>query len=223
MKIMALSACLSLVALSASAQVPHTFSPGTPAKASEVNDNFNALDARITANETAIASVGAGGASGWKVIDSTMQDFASVVTLINQGEAFAKLTINNQDYFVNVQRSNVYTTYWGNGSIYFASSDCTGQAYAIRQGNVFPTVGYSGVMLLGDSKLYDQTSDPAIQVLTYNSIRGTDFSMRPLTTTCFPYGGTFDFSSDPDTSITPVEVVSDLFAIYPPPYDVVPQ
>lgn len=220
---MALSACLSLVALSASAQVPHTFSPGTPAKASEVNDNFNALDARITANETAIASVGAGGASGWKVIDSTMQDFASVVTLTNQGEAFAKLTINNQDYFVNVQRVYVYTNYWGNGSIYYASNNCTGQAYAIRQVNVFPSVGHSGVIIFGDGILYDQTSDPAIQTLNYNSRLTTNFSTQPYATICQSSGGTLDFSSDPGANITPIEVVLDVFAAYPPPYDVVPQ
>jgi hypothetical protein len=41
--LMSLSLCEVSVA-----QVPHTFSAGTPAKASEVNDNFTALSSQIS-------------------------------------------------------------------------------------------------------------------------------------------------------------------------------
>ena len=39
------------------ADVPHTFQSGTPALASEVNDNFNSLDARLSSIEKYTADV----------------------------------------------------------------------------------------------------------------------------------------------------------------------
>jgi hypothetical protein len=51
-----LSAAAVSLAATSSAQVPHTFAAGAPAKAAEVNANFTYLDGRVTAVATELAS-----------------------------------------------------------------------------------------------------------------------------------------------------------------------
>ena len=56
------SIVLTFVAAAANAQtqVPHDFQAGQPARASEVNENFEALESAIEQNATAIQSIPAG-------------------------------------------------------------------------------------------------------------------------------------------------------------------
>ena len=51
----------------AQTQVPHTFSPGQPARASEVNENFSALEAAVNQNADDIAAIGSPAGSGFNL------------------------------------------------------------------------------------------------------------------------------------------------------------
>ena len=56
----ALVACLLVHTAFAQTQVPNNFAAGQPARASEVNENFDVLEAAIDQNATAIQSIPAG-------------------------------------------------------------------------------------------------------------------------------------------------------------------
>jgi hypothetical protein len=57
----------------AQTQVPHTFSSGQPARASDVNENFSALEAAVNRNADDIAAIGSSSSSGFDLalVDGT--------------------------------------------------------------------------------------------------------------------------------------------------------
>jgi hypothetical protein len=91
--------------------VPNTFTAGTPAKASEVNANFNALANAINANA---------GPKSLMVYDGNGRLFGQFsnenrVLISTLGEPF--------------QISDVYKSSFGYGFFWYESNDCSGQAY----------------------------------------------------------------------------------------------
>lgn len=72
-----LSLALLGFATLARAQVPYVFTPGTPARATEVNSNFNYLSNQITAKVSASSGSGAGNSP----VDASFTMFAPVATV----------------------------------------------------------------------------------------------------------------------------------------------
>ena|GEM_PF-4626809 len=107
--------------------VPHDFVSGTTAKASEVNNNFNALeievndnDARITTNASDIVEV----AKRYVVVDANDQIISGAISGTSQGA----LIMSPQGYVAHVGFANGVVD--GAEYVFYADANCTGTAYA---------------------------------------------------------------------------------------------
>jgi hypothetical protein len=95
------------------ADVPHTFTPNTPAKASEVNDNFSALKQAL----------------------GKVKQFGLYQNNVKIGSSYLLniISINNTGYLVapvkEKQSANVYLTNALGNALYYSSNNCSGSAY----------------------------------------------------------------------------------------------
>jgi len=108
-----LTVCSTAALTQAQTVVPHTFQDGTPAEASEVNENFDALAESIDEGWGGRLVVKSAGV----VLGAIMADY---------------MFITRQGY-----RSHIYSD--GSGAaatIYFDGNDCSGNAYSSDTGNV---------------------------------------------------------------------------------------
>ena len=116
-RLLLLALCSTAALAQAQTVVPHTFQDGTPAEASEVNENFDALAESI--DEAAVGRI-----------------------VLKVGEEVLGYPVGDIGF---VTQQGFYTLLYGNGTIelggiYWESDDCSGQAYGgwvRRSGLVF--------------------------------------------------------------------------------------
>jgi hypothetical protein len=112
------------------ATVPYTFTANTPAKASEVNSNFQSLSNKITTLEGDVSNIVSGGSNGdnYDPYDGTYHVSAQV-----NGVDMTVITDYNYNYYKIETPTKEYININHNGTtsniLYYASEDCTGQPY----------------------------------------------------------------------------------------------
>lgn len=130
---MSVAIAVSATTTTVNAQVPHTFSSGQPARANEVNENFEALDQRIEALESILAAMtpavtdnlilqDANGAEVGKVIAIDEFDPGALVRDVYvpvalPGGSGDDITLISQFHVDNVA---------GSSSLFYVSANCAG-------------------------------------------------------------------------------------------------
>ena len=137
-------ACASVIlvlAKSASADdltVPNTFQAGTPARASEVNENFTAVEASVDDNAANISANATNIQTNTDAIAAS--SLGGGITVFAQGVSIGRLVsgVQNTDQmtivsdagFVYIMSTRSANTYLGPSVVvYFSELDCTGAAY----------------------------------------------------------------------------------------------
>lgn len=201
------------------AEVPHHFVPGSPARAAEVNANFDNLDQRtsdlqerikdveaaLPANQPSLALIDSHGATvGIANISRSTQ--ASVQMSINTAVGPLRVSaIFAPDRLVSIQ-----SEYSGQGStLAYTSSNCTGAPYIRKSVGAFP----SAPSILGEpfpvdwNPLTDKLLVPAGMaisvVLSSHYIAGL--------ASCEP--------TNESVEAYPMEAL-DFYTMHPPPYDI---
>ena len=177
-----LAFCSTAVLTQAETTVPNTFVDGTPAEASEVNENFDALAGAI--DEAAV---------GRFVIKS-----AGKVMGFGMGTGFF---ISRQGYYsrINETTGKIYSR-----DVLFQTNDCSGPAY-IGLGGQQPTTVYSGpapgfVMFSGLSSYWAIPLTATLETVTVRSILSS-FGSSGGVATCS--------ESNPVTTVGPIVIPND--------------
>lgn len=113
---------LSLLSAQVSAQaaVPHTFESGKPARASEVNENFDALEVAIVEGDEAVAA-----RLGPTVLDGNGTEIGLLISIGENHTVF--FVVNQLGYIQGIDPGSGSIS--SVGEVYFESSDCTGIGY----------------------------------------------------------------------------------------------
>ena len=211
------------LAYSQATGVPHVLTAGTPAKASEVNANFNALDARITANETAITGL-SGGSNGTSLVvrDSmqtpfvTIRDFDTYTNSMQSGEAVGTFDVGGAyeqfylRFLIDITKDLQFESY----NLLYVGTNCTGTAYI--QATIF---GYP----LGLP--YATTNDVATKL--YTSTASADGAVTTFPSRRNWYDGNCVNSSTAPSFTNyeyfPVTHTIDITASFPKPWDIAAQ
>lgn len=141
---------LTVIAITASGiavgqtQVPNTFQAGQPARAADVNSNFDAVEAaidsnasRIEANETAVQNntlsiSQLGSTSGVSVFTRDGLELGKFLAMrrINTRDSVIYV-VSNKGYVLSVSAAGNEHDYGERRAIGFSGLDCTGDAYVI--------------------------------------------------------------------------------------------
>jgi hypothetical protein len=127
---------LSSIAV-AQTQVPNDFQAGTPARAADVNANFDALENAINGHASDIADNAANiatNAAGIAANTAALSNPTAVRWLAN-GQVVGTFLHNNalltfEDYEVRWEYSSGQISTVGDGYLFYLDTDCQGQAYA---------------------------------------------------------------------------------------------
>ena len=185
----------------AQTEVPNTFQSGTPARASDVNANFDTLEsaidsnsANIAANSVTIGSIETlaqnnalaisqiGGGSGVGVFDQSGVEIGKFVTL-RRINAFDPIfyVLSDQGIIFTVHAGGDATEYLEGANVYFTGLDCSGNAYVNKAGWLDGWALWTGV-----AAKTGPASDPAyfvthrggtIETVFYMSVRYPDNSV----------------------------------------------
>lgn len=158
----------------AEVSIPNTFQAGTPAKATEINDNFSALKSAVDANGAADATL----AGQVQAHATTLTQQASAISglrnalvvkaggsviglLVGVGDSYF-LLLSDKDYFFDVAITGELV----HPEFYYASSGCTGQAYVMAYRDVILNQGYVFTDGTLAKTIYYVPRGTPIQVLT---------------------------------------------------------
>lgn len=158
-------------------EVPHTFQSGQPARASEVNENFDALEAGVDANSAAIAAGDAALAAAVAplVFDGNDNEIGQLISIGENLWTF--LTINQFGYIQNISFRDGTSS---NGVLVYESTDCSGTPYSIDT--------FGGHV----QTIYDAVGTPSLYYVDKSAVPVTSFSTGSLIFDgeCFVQGGT---------------------------------
>lgn len=112
--------------------VPHTFQTGAPAKASEVNANFQSLKEAVEDNRDNISALGVG---GLKVYANTQ-----LIGYLLDGGIAEVHTLNTRGYTLVLDWDGSFNRYYSH-NVYFANTNCQGATYVDYGGIAAPTYG----------------------------------------------------------------------------------
>lgn len=148
----------------AQTQVPHKFSSGQPARASEVNENFDALSSHVDANSEAISAAEASLANRLPpvVVDGNGNEIGQLISI---GENLSSLiAITQAGYLVNI-------SFWDGSlprnSLSYESSDCSGTPYA----SFF--YAFSGLVF----RSYDSLGNPGVYYIDKAAVPVTNLNI----------------------------------------------
>ncbi|MEO1250895.1 MAG: hypothetical protein AAFW81_00955 [Pseudomonadota bacterium] len=222
-KSVSLICCIAAATGFASAQVPNNFQAGQPARAAEVNENFEALDtritdndARITANETAIMNASSGGGAlgiGLNLVADDNTIIGPILDIGPQSGGFGTVSFLAQisaamgDLDVMLTITSNDADFGNFSSLIFSGANCTGDAYVQSFGNLV-TFGapYAANRVTGEIFVSTNSADPAPP--TFNSTR-SGFNGNCSNST---------FAPDPASEYFVVTDTIDFEAVFPPPY-----
>jgi len=159
----------SSIALAAPLTVPNSFTSGTTARASEVNENFSAVETAVDDNDSRISTNTATIAAIQTPLTPSVFDGTGtrIGFLVTAGESNITI-LTEEGYILNpVSKSNGSALNFVQEELYFSSLDCSGIAYT-RMGPSFVRATYdlAGVIVLTYS---DRNSVPTAN-FPYNSI-----------------------------------------------------
>ncbi|MBF0295530.1 MAG: hypothetical protein HQL96_10105 [Magnetococcales bacterium] len=108
--------------------VPHTFAAGTPIRSSEINENF--LQAYNAINDIK-------GAAGLRIILKNNNEM--IGSLVGLGTVFSSIGVSfvtKKGYIIGIELDYMTGKYAFNkgGTFYYATSDCTGNAFLYGKG-----------------------------------------------------------------------------------------
>ena len=129
--------------------VPHVFESGQPARASEVNENFDALSSNVDANSNAISAMGDSLATRLPpvVVDGNGNKIGQLISI---GENLSSvIAINQFGYVVNISFFDGSLSRWG---LLYESADCSGTPYTSTYYN------FGGLVLIA----YDSLGNPGL-------------------------------------------------------------
>lgn len=213
------AAFAAVIQAAAFAQAPHTFTAGEPAKASEVNENFEALDTRITtnadaiaANEAAIDSANAAASAGVKfvLVDSDDQVIGDIVDVAIQGGQLVNAVVNFQIDLGGGERDVMMkispTATAENSIVYFTADGCMGQGYIAATKNAPLVTGVAVAVenVSGDVSLAIGPADPSV----------TYIESRMSGANCLDAS----FATSPTLDYYEVSDTFNFYAKFPPPY-----
>ncbi len=222
-----ISASFALAAMTANAsvlaQAPHTFVSGTPARAAQINENFSALDTRITANENAISGMGtsSGGAVGlgFNLVDGNNNVIGPILDIsslagsgVSVAGVIAELNLGGTDY-------EVLLSFTGDGrltnvpmGIFFTTMNCTGNQYIVRSGEVIP-FGLPWAADQSTGELYLSTNPADTMITSFES------QLDAFTGSCF----NFTQPAPSGSSVFLVTDTVDVSTAFPAPFTIEPQ
>lgn len=217
----------------AAAQVPHTFQSGEPALASEVNENFEALDTRITtndgritsnetritANESAIAGISTGGPQ-LIVKDANGDTVGEVLTsLYGASEGYWHMVVLSQfeglsgtiPVVIDLIPLSAGITF----ELFYESADCTGDPYIYVAPNNFTVDSSLPVMVNPiDGDLYVANGSPDATFTAgsrYYSSPAIGIGQACSTSSLTPFG---------TAEAVPAQYEGNLYTNHPAPYTV---
>lgn len=202
------------------AQIPYTFSPGQPARANEVNENFESLDARLLATEATITDISsyASPGTGLALVDANQQDIGQLVSMqtpiangFNDGVALAYFDVGGSVepfYFHLYAQSTAPYLIAETENVFFTGSNCTGTAYVRRPEGFFP-IGLPFSVVSSPRELYVSTANADATVPSIAS------RLQHDTGQCLVQGGL-----PSDWQYFPVTNIINLSLAYPEPWSV---
>jgi hypothetical protein len=148
--------------------LPYTFSSGTPAKASEVNQNFNYVNY-----------------GNLVLIDGTGAELGTFIA----SESFYWRYMNKNGYSVRLVPSNPVTTTTvviAGESTYYATSNCTGSAYiSTGSSGLSPFRVFPGIIWSTNGSLYYLPKNAGLPAsFTYNSVSFVNQGCQLSSGTC---------------------------------------
>ncbi len=218
------------------AQVPHTFSPGQPARSSEVNENFEALDTRLISAESAIADVSsyASRGTGLALVDASQQVIGEVVSLSSPVPTLDNIPPNEVSPIGNGLTNGVVLAHFEIGgsvepfylyiysrmgtpypiaeveNIFYTGAGCTGTAYVRRPQWSWP-LGLPFSMDSITRELYVSTA------AAYAGVPSVASRLQHDTSQCLSQS-----SLPANWDYFPVTDVIDLGTTYPQPWAIAP-
>ena len=201
----------------ANAQVPNTFTPGTPAKAAEVNENFEFLNSAIENLEKNQSSLlnqlpfEIVDSSGSTIPTATMAGPLVFDTII-QGEELTLL--------VEIDDSGVVTPNNRTPTSYFESNDCSGEGFTTSNSeNPEPFGSLAGFGILGttpvsDTEIAYSVGEP-VPLQDQNNISSVSDAGR-----CFETNGFVPGEAGPLFRIKTIQI-AEIEQRFPPPYSLV--
>lgn len=155
-----LSGLITSVTMADEVDIPNQFQANTPAVAAAVNANFDAVEAAVDDNAQRVAALeGAFGVAGVSVaidgivvgryiqpghgfvdvtdVNGGVEKVAEAIGIVNSPRIFA---VSSTGYFIDLVTSSVDHGFLSEGNLdtgprYFETSDCTGNAYRVVQGD----------------------------------------------------------------------------------------
>ena len=162
----------------ADTEVPHTFEDGTPAKASEANANFDALEAAIDAlglpNDCNVGDYLVFTPSGWECQQPVaLYSVGGNISGMQTPKNSATLSLNG-----------VGMSLFGNGAFTFPNAIASGASYTVLVEAPAPTTSYDErcVVENGDGTVSADVTDVSVSCFPYARLKTDTFSDANSTT-----------------------------------------
>jgi len=157
--------------LVADTEVPHTFEDGNPAKASEVNANFDALEAAIDAlglpTDCNVGDQLTFTSSGWECLQISSYSVGGNISGMETPKNSATLSLNG-----------VGMSLYDNGAFTFPNPISFGSSYTVLVEAPAPTTSYDErcVVENGDGTVSGDVNDVSVSCFPYARLETDDFS-----------------------------------------------
>lgn len=214
--ILTVFAAITVLAATAQAQVPHTFTAGQPARASEVNENFQALDARLSGMELALQPLS--NFPSYNIIASNNAVIGRGIfhNVNSANDVISVVEINTPNGLRKAVLSLSQAGFSGYGFFYYQSPDCTGTA--------FLSLGSSGLefpdILPRDEYAIDGATGDVYLAASGSGVTLEMYSRGYFGNANGPGGvACYNFSTGiVESNSVELVLVDNLYSRFPPPY-----